>query len=228
LGELGPTFIKLGQLLSTRKDLFPEEVIAELSLLQDSVGSFPGATAIKIIEEEFQKPIYRVFDSFNSTPIASASLGQVHLASKKGKTVAVKVQRPNLKRIFDRDLRIMRALMKIFKSWSGLTQVLEQSIRLLYEEIDYKSEAMNSIRFKKNFHDISWVKVPDVDLDLTTSKIITMEYIPTIKITDMKRLDAAGIDRRLLVRRLAESFLIQLFSHKFFRKFHFYYFQYCC
>eukprot|EP00595_Chromulina_sp_UTEXLB2642_P000675 CAMPEP_0196766230 /NCGR_PEP_ID=MMETSP1095-20130614/20837_1 /TAXON_ID=96789 ORGANISM="Chromulina nebulosa, Strain UTEXLB2642" /NCGR_SAMPLE_ID=MMETSP1095 /ASSEMBLY_ACC=CAM_ASM_000446 /LENGTH=568 /DNA_ID=CAMNT_0042127057 /DNA_START=188 /DNA_END=1891 /DNA_ORIENTATION=- len=222
--ELGPTFIKLGQLLSTRIDILPREYIDALELLQDKVPGFSGELAVSIIEEEFGKPISQIYDSFNTTPLAAASLGQVHLATLNGKTLAIKIQRQGLKNLFDMDLKNIKVLAVILDKLDPKTDgasrdwvsIYEESAKLLYKEIDYKLEALNSIRFKENFANNPWVKVPDVYLNLTSPRVVTMEYVPGIKINDIAKIEAAGIDRKLLAKRSAESYLTQLCRHGFF------------
>ena len=168
--QLGPTFIKLGQLLSTRIDVLPKEFINELTLLQDQVPSFSGDLAVTIIERELGKPIDQLFDSFNRTPLAAASLGQVHRATLNGKELAVKVQRQGLKQLFDLDLNNIKVLSQILdkldpksdgaeRDWAS---IYDESAKLLYKEIDYNLEALNCIRFKNNFAGTSWIKVPYV------------------------------------------------------------------
>ena len=168
--ELGPTFIKLGQLLSTRVDVLSREFISELSLLQDQVPGFPGDVAVEMIENELGKPIERIFDTFNRTPLAAASLGQVHLATLNGRQLAVKVQRQGLRELFDADLKNIKVLARLLdwidpktdgaqRDWAA---IYCESAKLLYKEIDYENEARNCQRFQKNFAGIPWVKVPDV------------------------------------------------------------------
>lgn len=168
--QLGPTFIKLGQLLSTRVDILPTEYIEKLVRLQDKVPGFSGDIAVKIIEEQLGQPIDKLYDSFNSTAIAAASLGQVHIAYKNGQKLAVKVQRQGLRELFDMDLKNIKVLAQLLdkfdpksdgaqRDWSS---IFDESSKLLYKEIDYKLEALNCIRFKENFADYSWVKVPEV------------------------------------------------------------------
>ena len=171
--ELGPTFIKLGQLLSTRIDVFPREFIDELSLLQDRVPGFSGDIAVNIIEKDLQRPLDDIFLTFNRTPIAAASLGQVHLATLKstGQPVAVKVQRKGLKELFDMDLKNIKVLAAILDKFDPKSDgaqrdwlsIYDESAKLLYKEIDYLAEAYNSIRFKTNFQNTPWVKVPEVN-----------------------------------------------------------------
>lgn len=168
--ELGPTFIKLGQLLSTRIDVLPKEFINELCALQDQVPGFSGDLAVEIIERELGKPIEQLYDSFNRTSLAAASLGQVHVAVLNGKKVAVKIQRQGLKQLFDMDLQNIRVLAIILDKLDPKTDgtqrdwisIYDESAKLLYREIDYRLEAFNGIRFQDNFKDVPWVKVPDV------------------------------------------------------------------
>ncbi|EKX41850.1 hypothetical protein GUITHDRAFT_164246 [Guillardia theta CCMP2712] len=170
--ELGPTFIKLGQLLSTRIDILTKEYIDELKLLQDNVPGFSGDKAVEVIERELKKPISEVFSSFDKQPIAAASLGQVHKAVLKsnGKEVAVKVQRTGLDDLFKNDLQNLKFAAKVFdkldpksdgadRDW---VSIYEESAKLLYQEIDYQNEAKNAIRFRKQFEGIEWIKVPEV------------------------------------------------------------------
>ena len=168
--ELGPTFIKLGQLLSTRIDVLPREYIDALVLLQDQVPGFSGDVAVQIIEEQLGKPIDQLYDTFDRIPIAAASLGQVHVATLNGQKLAVKVQRQNLKNLFDMDLqniKVLALLLDKFDPKSDGAQrdwvsIFDESAKLLYREINYEAEALNAIRFRNNFANIPWVKVPDV------------------------------------------------------------------
>lgn len=170
--ELGPTFIKLGQLLSTRIDVLPREYIDALILLQDQVPGFPGDIAVGIIEQQLGKPIDQLYDTFDRNAIAAASLGQVHVATLNGKKLAVKVQRQGLKKLFDMDLKnikVLAILLDKFDPKSDGAQrdwvsIYDESAKLLYKEIDYEAEALNAIRFKDNFANIPWVKVPDVSV----------------------------------------------------------------
>ena len=167
---LGPTFVKLGQVISTRTDVLPAEFIEVLKTLQDEVPGFSGARAKEIISREFGRPCDEIFTDFSETPLKAASLGQVHTAKYKGKDVAIKVQRAGLKELFDVDLKNLKKLAKLLdkfdpksdgadRDWVG---IYEESERLLYLEIDYLNEADNADRFRKDFKDTPWVRVPEV------------------------------------------------------------------
>lgn len=185
--ELGPTFIKLGQLLSTRIDVLPREYIDALVLLQDQVPGFPGDVAVQIIEEQLGKPIDQLYDTFDRIPIAAASLGQVHVATLNGQKLAVKVQRQNLKNLFDMDLqniKVLALLLDKFDPKSDGAQrdwvsIFDESAKLLYREINYEAEALNAIRFRNNFANVPWVKVPDVSIFkfIETVECFGVEYV---------------------------------------------------
>ncbi|XP_058786594.1 protein ACTIVITY OF BC1 COMPLEX KINASE 8, chloroplastic isoform X2 [Vicia villosa] len=222
--RLGPTFIKIGQQFSTRVDILPQEYVDQLSELQDQVPPFPSETAIAIVEEELGAAVGDVFDQFDYEPIAAASLGQVHRARLKGQEVVVKVQRPGLKDLFDIDLKNLRViaeyLQKIDPKSDGAKRdwvaIYDECASVLYQEIDYTKEAANAELFASNFKNMSYVKVPTIYWDYTTPQILTMEYVPGIKINKIQALDQLGVDRTRLGRYAVESFLEQILSHGFF------------
>ncbi|XP_078165414.1 ABC2 homolog 13 isoform X2 [Carex rostrata] len=222
--RLGPTFIKIGQQFSTRVDILPQEYVDQLSELQDQVPPFPSDTAVSIIEEELGAPIGNIFDRFDYEPIAAASLGQVHRASLNGQEVVIKVQRPGLKDLFDIDLKNLRViaeyLQKVDPKSDGAKRdwvaIYDECATVLYEEIDYTKEASNAEKFAENFKSMDYVKVPTIVWDYTTPQVLTMEYVPGIKINRIKQLDQLGLDRKRLGRYAVESYLEQILSHGFF------------
>ncbi|KAF8645638.1 hypothetical protein HU200_066134 [Digitaria exilis] len=222
--QLGPTFIKLGQLSSTRSDLFPREFVDELAKLQDRVPAFSPEKAKAFIEKEMGCSINVVYKEFEERPIAAASLGQVHRAVlHNGERVAVKVQRPGLKKLFDIDLRNLKLVAEYFqrsetfggpsRDWIG---IYEECSKILYEEIDYINEGKNADRFRRDFRNIKWVRVPLIMWDYTTEKVLTLEYVPGIKINNLDLLDNRGYSRSLIASRAIESYLIQILKTGFF------------
>ncbi|WP_347239946.1 AarF/ABC1/UbiB kinase family protein [Oscillatoria sp. FACHB-1406] len=221
--ELGPTFIKVGQLFSTRADLFPVEYVEELSKLQDRVPAFDYEQVASIIQEDSGKTIAELFSSFDPTPLAAASLGQVHKAQlRTGEEVVVKVQRPGLKKLFTIDLAILRRIAQYFQNhprwgrgrdWLG---IYDECCRILWEETDYLSEGRSADTFRRNFRAVDWVQVPRVYWRYSSPRVLTLEYSPGIKISHYEALEAAGLDRKLLARLGAEAYLRQLLEDGFF------------
>lgn len=224
LVRLGPTFIKIGQQFSTRVDVLSPEFIKELEQLQDKVPPFPSSTAIDIVQSGLGKRIEDVFEEFDPTPIAAASLGQVHVAKVDGEQVVVKVQRPGLKELFDIDLKNVRVLAQWLQNLDPKSDgaardwvaIYDECSRILYQEIDYTLEGKNADRFRTNFESTPWIKVPKVKWQYTTPEVLTMEYVPGIKVNRVADLDNAGVDRQLLARRTVESYLQQLLTYGFF------------
>ncbi|XP_027076762.1 protein ACTIVITY OF BC1 COMPLEX KINASE 8, chloroplastic [Coffea arabica] len=222
--RLGPTFIKVGQQFSTRVDILAQEYVDQLSELQDQVPPFPSETAVSIVEEELGAPVDDMFDRFDREPIAAASLGQVHRAKVNGQEVVVKVQRPGLKDLFDIDLKNLRViaeyLQKIDPKSDGAKRdwvaIYDECANVLYQEIDYTKEAANAELFAANFKDMDYVKVPKICWEYTTPQVLTMEYVPGIKINRIQALDQLGVDRKRLGRYAVESYLEQILSHGFF------------
>lgn len=221
--NLGPTFIKVGQFFSTRADLFPSEYVEEFSKLQDKVPAFSYAKVEAIIEQDFGKPIPELFRSFDPIPLAAASLGQVHRAQlHTGESVVVKVQRPALKKLFAIDLDILKGITRYFQShpdwgrgrdWTG---IYEECCRTLYEEIDYLHEGRNADTFRRNFRNHDWVYTPRVYWRYASPRVLTLEYVPGIKISHYEALEAAGLDRKSLARLGAKAYLHQLLDSGFF------------
>lgn len=221
--DLGPTFIKVGQLFSTRADLFPSEYVEELSKLQDKVPAFSYEQAKAIIEQDLGKPVQELYRSFDPIPIAAASLGQVHRAQlHTGEEVVVKVQRPGLVKLFQIDLAILRGIARYFQNhpdwgrgrdWMG---IYDECCRILYEEIDYLNEGRNADTFRRNFRTEDWVKVPRVYWRYASPRVLTLEYLPGIKISHYEALEAAGLDRQTLAKLGARAYLMQLLNDGFF------------
>ncbi|MEA5571715.1 AarF/ABC1/UbiB kinase family protein [Calothrix sp. UHCC 0171] len=221
--DLGPTFIKVGQLFSTRADIFPIEYVEELSKLQDRVPAFSYLQVEATVEKELGKKIPDLFHSFEPVPLAAASLGQVHKAVlHSGEAVVIKVQRPGLKKLFEIDLQILKGIAHYFqrhpkwgrgRDWIG---IYEECCKILWEEIDYLSEGRNADAFRRNFRGYDWVKVPRVYWRYASSRVLTLEYLPGIKISQYEALEAAGLDRKLLARQGAQAYLLQLLDNGFF------------
>lgn len=221
--ELGPTFIKVGQLFSTRADLFPTEYVEELSKLQDKVPAFSFEQVREIIQQDLGRPIEELFLSFDPIPLAAASLGQVHKARlKSGEEVVVKVQRPGLHQLFTIDLAILKQITRYFQNhprwgkgrdWMG---IYEECSRILWQEADYLNEGRNADTFRRNFRGVDWVKVPRVYWRYTSPRVLTLEYLPGIKISNYEALEAAGLDRKRLARLGARAYLQQVLNDGFF------------
>ena len=223
LEELGPTYIKLGQVLSTRPDLIPVEFTEELSKLQDSVPPFPFADAETIIQRELGAPASDVFDRIDTEPAASASIGQVHRARlKNGEEAAVKIQRPGIRAVIEVDLEIMLHLATLAErhveelALHKPVTIVEEFARTLEKEIDFRIEAANIDRVAQGFLGDPTVYIPTVFREFSTAAVLTTEYVEGIKISNIGELDAAGYDRRLLCSRGADIVLKQVFRHGFF------------
>ena len=223
LEELGPTFIKMGQILSTRPDLLPVEFMQEIAKLQDKVPPFPFSEVEAAIKEEFQKPVEQIFSSFDEQPLAAASIGQVHKARLlDGSSVVVKIQRPGILHTIEVDLEIMMHLAGLMErhleGWDiqRPTKVVEEFSRTLEMEMDYTLEAAYTERFARQFKDEPAVYVPQVYREATTSRILTMEYIRGIKVSAIDRLEEEGLDRKKIARQGLILIMKQIFVHGFF------------
>ncbi|HEY9638139.1 MAG TPA: AarF/ABC1/UbiB kinase family protein [Coleofasciculaceae cyanobacterium] len=221
--DLGPTFIKVGQLFSTRADLFPSEYVEELAKLQDRVPAFRYEQVEVIVQQDLSKPVTELFRSFDPIPLAAASLGQVHKAQLHSlEEVVVKVQRPGLRKLFTIDLKILKGIARYFQNhpdwgrgrdWMG---IYEECCRILWEEIDYLNEGRNADTFRRNFRTDDWVKVPRVYWRYASPRVLTLEYLPGIKISHYEALEAAGLDRKLIAHLGAKAYLQQLLNDGFF------------
>ncbi|PSB24503.1 hypothetical protein C7B69_13295, partial [filamentous cyanobacterium Phorm 46] len=222
--DLGPTFIKIGQSLSTRADLLPLEYVKELEQLQDRVPEFSSEEAIALVESELGKDIYALYRDFDPLPIAAASLGQVHKARlHTGEDVIVKVQRPGLESLFDLDVKAVRQVMRLCdRHLPGtrkydLESIYHEFFKILYQEIDYVQEGKNSDRFSENFQEFPQIIVPKVYWQYTTKKVLTLEYVPGIKVDDRISLEAIGVDIAKLNQLGICCYLKQLLLDGFFQ-----------
>ncbi|HOK54944.1 MAG TPA: AarF/UbiB family protein, partial [Armatimonadota bacterium] len=217
LEELGPTFIKFGQLLSTRSDLLPQGYIEELSKLQDTAPTIPIAYVREVISTELGGPPETIFAEFNDVPIAAASLGQVHSAVlHDGTQVIIKVQRPGIRDVVDRDIEILYTIASMLeRRWEraktyGLTEVVDEFAITIREELDYTREAYNTQRLRTNLSKENRARVPQVYWELVTQRVLTLERINGIKITDERGLEALGIDIKDAANALTSIFLHQI------------------
>jgi len=221
--ELGPTFIKLGQVLSTRPDLIPPSYVSELTKLQDAVPPEPWEPIREQIVSELGRPIRSVFASLDKEPIAAASLAQVHAATlHDGADVVVKVQRPGIEELVEVDLEILQDVAQLVKGRVPLTRIYDfpQIARgfatTLRAELDFYREAHNADRFRKNFADNPHLYVPDVSWDFTTRRVLVMERIGGIKIDNVEALDRAGYDRHQVAVHAADMVLKEVLEDGFF------------
>ena len=223
LEQLGPTFIKLGQVMANRPDLIHPELILELEKLQDSVKAFPGDDARNVIEAQLNSKIDLIFDSFDSTPIAAASIAQIHKAKlKSGEEVAVKVQRPNIKRIISIDLEIMQHLAALIQkyvvelSFIDLVGIVKEFERAIIKEVDFENEVLNMVRFQEQFADEPTIHIPRPYSEYCTETIITMEFIHGIKISEIEQLKEAGLCPKKIASNGLDLALKQIFDFGFF------------
>lgn len=223
LQELGPTFIKLGQIASTRRDIIPEEIVLELEKLQDDVMPFSYEQVHEILETELGESLEQLFQSFNETPLATASIGQVHTAHLfTGEEVAVKIQRPDIQPIIETDLDILHDLTRGLEKkldWASryrIREMIEDFSRSLRSELDYEVEGRNGERIANQFINVPAIHIPKIYWDFSTKKVLTMEMIKGIKVTHVKELDEGGYDRKLIAGRLADSMFSQVLVYGFF------------
>ena len=221
--ELGPTYIKLGQVLSTRPDLVPVEFVTELAKLQDEVPAFPFSQVKEVVQAEFGLPCEALFDELEEQPLASASIGQVHKARlKDGEAVAVKFQRPGIRKVIEVDLEIMLHLATLAErhikelEFHRPVKIVEEFARTLEKEIDYQIEATNMERIARQFLDVPYIYIPAVFREVTTTRVLTTELVDGIKISKIEKLEAAGLDKKLITGRTVELVLKQAFNNGFF------------
>jgi ubiquinone biosynthesis protein len=223
LEELGPTFIKFGQVLSSRRDLLPDDIYWELCKLQDGVPPFDGALAQTIAETELKRPLTSLFSSFSISPVGGASIAQVHRAElPNGTKVAVKVQRPGIEKVIELDLAILHDLARFAEKnvpdLSGMNPVgvVEEFSATLLKELDFTHEAANAERFRKQFEGNPAIKAPKVYRHLSTSRVLTMEFISGLSVKDPVALREAGIDPVALAESMTQLIYQQIFDFGFF------------
>ena len=223
LEELGPVAIKLGQALATRRDLLPPEMADELARLQDRVPPFPGAIARRILEETYGAPLEQVFAEFSETPLAAASIAQVHAARlKDGREVVVKLLRPGIEQRIRQDLRVMYLLADFVQRYVPdgqrlrAREVIEDYEKTILDELDLVREGANAAQTRRNFEDRPILYVPLVHWELTRRHVLVMERIHGIPISDIATLKARGVNFRFLAERGVEIFFTQVFRHNFF------------
>ena len=223
LEELGPIFVKFGQALSTRRDLLPVDIADELAKLQDRVPPFPGAIAVAMIERTFGQPLGDIFGSFESSPLAAASIAQVHAATlKNGDEVVVKVLRPGMREVIDLDLEVLDALAQLADEyWIEARpvrpiEVVREYRKTVTDELDLMREAGNAAQLKRNFAGSSLLYVPQIHWDYCRQNVMVMERIHGIIVSRVEELRARGTDIARLAENGVEIFFTQVFRHNFF------------
>ena len=223
LEELGPIFIKLGQALSTRRDLLPPDIAEELAKLQDRVPPFDGRLAKQIIESAYGKSLNEVFESFDEKPLAAASIAQVHVAKlRSGGEVVVKVLRPGMREIISGDLEVMHALAGLAKRNSSearrlrVDEIVDEYEKTVLDELDLMREAANAAQLRRNFEGSPLLHVPAVHWDYCRINVMVMERIHGVTISDMKTLRALGTNIPMLAENGVKIFFTQVFRHNFF------------
>src|SRR5690242_13580930 len=223
LDELGPTFVKFGQLLSTRPDVLPPDIIAELRGLQDDVRPVPLADVEQVVEEDLGLTIEQLFSDFEGRPVAAASIGQVHRATlPNGRRVAVKVQRPGAPRQIEADLALLYQAARIAKErvraldFIDAHQLVDEFARSIRQELDYRLEARNADTFHKNFAGHPHVRVPRVFWSYTRSRVLTLEWIDGVQVADLDPNEWSVEDRRNIAYLMTETWMTMIFRHGFF------------
>ncbi|MCP3942298.1 MAG: AarF/ABC1/UbiB kinase family protein [Desulfobacteraceae bacterium] len=223
LEELGPTFIKMGQVLSTRPDLIPLDLTSELEKLQDSVPPFNFEHVKQIIAAEFGKPHTQIFDSIDETPLASASIGQVHRARlADNDQIAVKIQRPGIRKSIEVDLEIIHHLASIMEknieeaALFNPVKIVEEFAKTLEKELDYTIEATNMEQMAQQFANDNTIHIPMTYREESSERVLTMEFIQGIKADNIAAIDRAGLDRKKITRYGADFIMKQVFTHGFF------------
>ena len=223
LDELGPTFVKFGQLLSTRPDVVPPDIVFELKALQDDVTPFPFEQAAQVIQEDLGLTVEQLFLEFDQTPIAAASIGQVHRAVlPNGKPVAVKVQRPDAPRQIEADLELMYQVARLVRErvkaleFIDTVALVDEFARTIRQELDYRMEARNAEQFHRNFAGHPHVRVPRVFWDYSRSRVLTLELLEGVHLRDLDLSNYTIDERKRLSYVIAEAWMQMIFRHGFF------------
>ena len=219
--SLGPVYIKFGQWLSSRADILPEPYLKELSKLQDNVPAESFDKVRPVIEKDIGK-IDEKFDSLDTEALSGASLGQVYRATRNGQQVIVKVKRPGIEKVVEKDLKVLMKIIPFAMNFVdpnlrfSIIPIMKQFVESMHEELDYTKESENLKTIKKNMEPYDYVVIPNVHDDYSSKNILTMEYIPGIKVTDIQALDEKGIDRTKLVIDVHKVFFTMLLRHSIF------------
>lgn len=223
LTELGPIFVKAGQVLSTRRDLVPPDIADDLALLQDQVPPFPGAEARAIVERELRAPVATLFAAFDETALASASIAQVHAATlHDGREVVLKVLRPGIDRRIARDIDLLRSLGELAQRWHPAAdkirpmEVVAEVEKMLENELDLQREGASASLLRRNFASGVDLYVPEVHWDFSTQGVLTLERVRGVSADDILAIDAAGLDRKALAAKGVRLFYEQVFRDNFF------------
>jgi len=223
LDELGPTFVKFGQLLSTRPDVVPPDIILELRGLQDDVRPFPFADVRRVVEAELGNTLERLFTEFDPVPVAAASIGQVHAATlPNGRRVAVKVQRPGAARQIDADIALLYQAARLAREriraldFIDARQLVDEFARSIRKELDYHLEGRNAQLFHRHFADAEHVRVPKVYWSYSGSRVLTLEWIEGVQLADLDLVAMTLEERRDIAYRITETWMTMIFRHGFF------------
>ncbi|WP_305179202.1 ABC1 kinase family protein [Faecalibaculum rodentium] len=223
LEDLGPTYVKIGQIMATRQDIFSQRYCSELEKLRSDVKPMPFETVKEVLTEAYGPDLDKVFTRIDETPLGSASIAQVHKAwLKDGPMVVVKVQRPGIYQEMEEDIRLLRKasgilkLSDVFSSVVDVNVVLDEFWTSAQQEMDFTNEAQNAMRFRRDYEDCAWLSAPVVYEDLTSRKVMVMEYISGCEIDDDARLDAEGHDRHEIAMRLGTNYITQITEFGFF------------
>jgi ubiquinone biosynthesis protein len=223
LEQLGPIFVKFGQALSTRRDLLPADIADELAKLQDNVPPFPGAIAVAMLESTFERPIAEIFASFDPVPLAAASIAQVHAATLKGGAdVVVKILRPGMQEVIERDLEVLETLARLADQYWRESrpvrpvEIVQEYHKTILDELDLLREAGNAAQLKRNFAGSNLLYVPQVHWDYCRANVMVMERIHGVIVSQIEELRARGTDIAKLAENGVEIFFTQVFRHNFF------------